>query len=77
MSTIAGTHRPLNEAAFLDIEKLLSIPLDYLVLKVLDLENYSDLLTFLPRDNRFKVAVVMLTSVQDSGKLLTDVRQIE
>ena len=35
MSTIVGTHRPLDEAAIEDIDKMLSIPLDSLVLKVL------------------------------------------
>ena len=39
MLTITGTRRTFDEAAIYDIEKLLSIPLDYLVLKVLELEN--------------------------------------
>ena len=53
MSTIEGTRKPLDEAAIDDLERLLSIPLDSLVLKVLELENYSDLLIFLPWDNCF------------------------
>ena len=48
MWTIAGTRKPLNEAAIDELEKLLSVPLDSLVLKVIELEHYSDLLTFLP-----------------------------
>ena len=77
MATSAGTRRPLDEAAIDELEKLLSIPLDSLALKVLELEHYSDLLTFLPWDNRCQVAVVMLTAVQTSGKAITDVRQVE
>ena len=77
ISTIAGTRRPLDEAAIDEIEKLLSIPLYSLLLKVLELDHYSDLLTFLPWENRCQVSVVMLTSVQASGKVLTYVRHIE
>ena len=77
MLTIAGTHRPLNEAAIDDIDNLLSIPLDYLVIKVLELEHYYGLITFLPCDNLCQVDVVMLTAVQESGKVLTDVFHIE
>ena len=77
MSAISGTRRPLNEADIDELEKLLSIPLNSLVLTVIELENYFDLLIFLPWDNHCQVAVVMLTPVQASGKVLTDVRQIE
>ena len=52
MSTIKSTCRTLDEDTIEELEKLLSIPLDSLVLKVLDLEHYSDLLTVLPWDNR-------------------------
>ena len=47
MSAIAVTRRPLDEAAIDKLEKLLSIPLDSLVLKLLEFEHYSDLITFL------------------------------
>ena len=70
MWTISGTRIPLYY-------KLLSIPLDSLVLEVIDLEHYSDLLTFLYWDNHCQLAVVMLTAVQASEKVLTYVRQIE
>ena len=56
---------------------MLSITLDDLVLKVLDIEHYSDLLTFLPWENCCQVSVVILTVVQASGKVLTNVRNIE
>ena len=77
MWTIAGTYRPLDKNDIDEFDKMLSIPLNFLVLRVLDLEHYSELLNFLPWDNRFQVAVLMLTVVQDSGKVITDVRQIE
>ena len=44
---------------------------------MLDIEHYYDLLTFLPWDNHYHVYVVMLTSVQAPGKVLTDVPQIK
>ena len=68
MLTITGTHRPIYEAAIDELEKLPPIPLDSLVLKVLELEHYSDLLTVLPWYNRCQVAAVMLMAVQASGK---------
>ena len=44
---------------------------------MLDIEHYYDLLTFLPWDNHYHVDVVILTSVQAPGKVLTDVPQIK
>ena len=76
MSTIAGTRRPLDGAAIDELKKLLFVSLDSLVIKVLELEHYSDLLIFLPWDNRCQVAVVIPTSVQASRKGLTYVCQI-
>ena len=77
MLTIEGIHKPFYDAAIYEIERLLSIPHDYLVLKVLELEHYSDLINFLPWDKRCQVAVVMLTDVQVYGKGLMDVCQID
>ena len=77
MLTVSGTHRPLYEDTIDKLEKLLSIPLDSLMLKVIELEHYSDLLTFLLWDNRYQVAVVMIIDVQTFGKVLIDFRQIE
>ena len=76
MLTIEGTNRPLYEADIYDLGQLLYIPLDSLMLKVIELEHYSYLLTFLPWDKHCQVAVIMLTAVQVSGKVLTDVRHI-
>ena len=69
--------RTLDEVAIEELEKLLSIPLDSLALRVLELEHYSNLLTFLPWDNRRQVAAVMLNAVLTSGKTLNDLDQIE
>ena len=76
MSNIVGTHRLLDEAAIGKLEKLLSVPLDSLVLKMIELDHYSDLITFLPWDNSCEVAVVIFTSIQDYGKVLIDVCHI-
>ena len=69
--------RKVDDVAVEELEKLLSIPLDSLALRVLELEHYSDLLTFLPWDNRRQVAIVMLNAVLTSGKSLSDLGQIE
>jgi len=69
--------RELDSVAVDELEKLLSIPLDSLALRVLELDHYSDLLTFLPWDNRRQVAVVMLNAVLNSGTNLTDIGQIK
>ena len=66
MWTISGTHRPLNEVAIYELQKLLYIPPYSLVLKVIELDHCSELLTFLPRENRWQVAVVMIMGVQAS-----------
>ena len=62
MLTMAGTHKPLYEAAIDELGKLLSTPLDPLLLKVIELYHYYDL-TLLPWDNYYQVAVVMITDV--------------
>eukprot|EP00560_Eucampia_antarctica_P001657 CAMPEP_0197835270 /NCGR_PEP_ID=MMETSP1437-20131217/25280_1 /TAXON_ID=49252 ORGANISM="Eucampia antarctica, Strain CCMP1452" /NCGR_SAMPLE_ID=MMETSP1437 /ASSEMBLY_ACC=CAM_ASM_001096 /LENGTH=1019 /DNA_ID=CAMNT_0043440573 /DNA_START=48 /DNA_END=3107 /DNA_ORIENTATION=+ len=68
--------KPLDSVAVDELEKLLSIPLDTLALRVLDLDHYSDLLTFLPWDNRKQVAVVLLKAVEASNTILQDLHQI-
>ena len=76
MSTVSVTHRPLDEAAINNIEKLLSVALNSLLIKEIYLEHYSYLLTLLPWDNRCWVAVVIIADVQAYRKVLTDVRHI-
>jgi len=72
-----GTPRQLDEASVNELEKLLSIPLDSLALKVLELDHYSELLTFLPWDNRRDVAMTLVRAVDTSGGTPRDVKQIE
>ena len=49
------------------LESLLSVPLDQLALKVLDLPDFSMLLAFLPWENRKVVALSMIQSVVAGG----------
>jgi vacuolar protein sorting-associated protein 35 len=57
----------LDEASITELEKLLSIPLDTLALKVLQLEHYGDLLGCLPWENRRDVGMTMLRAIVSSG----------
>jgi len=69
--------KSLDEASVTELEKLLSIPLDSLALQVLSLEQYSDLLTFLPWSNRREVAMSMLRAVDKAGATPRSVKEIE
>ena len=57
----------LDEASIAELQKLLSIPLETLALKVLELYYYSDLLACLPWENRRDVGMAMLHSIVISG----------
>ena len=67
--------------AITELEKLLSVPLDSMGLKVLGLHDFGMLLAFLPWENRRKVAVSMIKSViavgDDDEKKVKDVNQLE
>lgn len=67
----------LDDLAVCELEKLLSLPLESLSFRVLELKNYSELLAFLPWNNRKLVAVAMLNSVVSSGEMPMDLDQIE
>jgi vacuolar protein sorting-associated protein 35 len=67
----------LDEAAIDALEKLLSIPLESLALKVLELDHYSSLLMFLPWENRRHVSIIMLKALGDSGQALQDIDLIQ
>eukprot|EP00978_Attheya_sp_CCMP212_P000063 scaffold145_cov54-Attheya_sp.AAC.1 len=67
----------LDEAAIDALEKLLSIPLESLALKVLELDHYSSLLMFLPWENRRHVSIIMLKALGDSGQALHDIDLIQ
>ena len=57
----------LDEPSTKELEKLLSIPLDTLALKVLKLNHYGDLLACLQWDNRRDVGMTMLNAIVSSG----------
>jgi vacuolar protein sorting-associated protein 35 len=77
-----GAPRPqstkvFDDASIVELEKLLSIPLDSLALRVLELEQYSHLIGFLPWANRRGVAITMLKAVENTGPLPMSVADIE
>jgi len=67
----------LDEAAVQEVEALLSIPLSSLALEVLSLNQYSDMLIYLPWASRKQVAVELLRAVVAAGAPLTDVSSVE
>jgi len=67
----------LDESAIVEIEELLSIPLSSLALKVLDLDQYSELLTYLPWENRRQVATILVRSTLHSNVQLNSIEKIE
>ncbi|KAL7567971.1 hypothetical protein ACA910_019679 [Epithemia clementina (nom. ined.)] len=71
--------KALDDVAVVELEKLLSIPLESLALRVLELENYSELIVFLPWANRRAVAQTMLEAVDKAGappRNLKEIRQL-
>lgn len=58
----------MEEVAITELEKLLSVPLDQVALRVLNMPEFSLLLAFLPWQNRKKVAISMLEAVVAGGK---------
>mmetsp|Transcript_118293 Transcript_118293/g.341957 ORF Transcript_118293/g.341957 Transcript_118293/m.341957 type:complete len:1440 (+) Transcript_118293:219-4538(+) len=67
----------LDEVATMELEKLLSIPLDELALGVLKLDHYADLIGFLPWANRRQLALTMLDSVSKAGTSPESVKEID
>lgn len=65
--TKRSTELDMEEVAISELEKLLSVPLDQMALKVLELPDFSSLLAFLPWENRRKVAVSMIKAVVSGG----------
>ena len=68
--------KALDDASVVELEKLLSIPLETLALRVLELEHYSSLITFLPWANRREVAMNMLRAVENAGTTPRSVKEI-
>ncbi|KAL7513538.1 hypothetical protein ACHAXN_012011 [Cyclotella atomus] len=58
----------MEEVAITELEKLLSVPLDQVALRVLNMPEFSSLLAFLPWQNRRKVALSMLKAVISGGE---------
>lgn len=69
----------MEEVATTELEKLLSVPLDSMGLKVLDMPDFAMLLAFLPWENRGKVALSMAKSVIVGGedKRVKDAEELE
>ena len=68
---------PLDDRAIIELEKLLSLPLEELALGVLDLEHYAELLALLPWDNRKEVAVGLLKVLDTSGEAVSSASEVD
>lgn len=77
MNVPAPVMKSLDDASIVELEKLLSIPLDSLALRALELEQYSGLIGFLPWANRREVAITMLKAVENAGSTPKNVEDIE
>jgi vacuolar protein sorting-associated protein 35 len=73
----AGVIKGLDQASVVELEKLLSIPLDTLGLTVLELDHYGALISFLPRPSRREVGMNMLKAVDKLGSTPRSVKEIE
>ncbi len=68
---------PLDAECVEVIERLLTLPLASLALKVLELQHFAPLLEFLPWRNRKAVAVTLVRAVLDTRSTLTDIASIQ
>ncbi len=68
---------PIDEVAIKELETLLSLPLETMGLNILDLDQYSELLQFLPLDHRKRVALELLNVLYQSGEKMTELSEIE
>jgi vacuolar protein sorting-associated protein 35 len=77
--TTRSSEIDMESVATAALESLLSVPLDQLALTVLDLPDFSVLLSFLPWENRKVVALSMVKSVVagGDGAKVKDVAQLE
>jgi len=69
----------LDEASVMEVESLLSIPLSTLALQVLELDEYSDILAFLPWESRRQVAIELVRAVLNTrhSETLGDLPRLE
>ncbi|CAB9498405.1 protein sorting-associated protein 35 [Seminavis robusta] len=77
MAEVPGSFKPLDDVSTAELEKLLSIPLDSLAMKVLQLPDYGELLSFLPWAHRREVALKLLKAVDDAAAPPKCVKDIE
>ena len=73
----AITPIPMDEMAVKELEKLLSLPLQTMGLNILDLDQYSELLAFLPIDHRKRVGLELLSVLYSSGEKMSSLPEIE
>ena len=69
--------KQLDSVAVVELEKLLSIPLDSLALKVLQLHHFGELIAFLPWNNRRGVAIKLLEAVDQAGSPPHSIQEIQ
>ena len=67
----------LDEVSIVELQKMLSIPLDSLAMKVLQLKHYSDLIHFLAWENRRDIGMIMLRAIDTSGFAPSNVNEVE
>lgn len=75
-ASAAAAQKSLDDVSVAELEKLLSIPLESLALRVLELDNYSELIGFLPWANRRAVARTLLEAVDKEGAPPNSIREI-
>lgn len=69
--------KDIDADSALEVESLLSIPLDSLALQVLELAQYSDILQYLGWENKKQVAMELLKAVIKAGAPLTTADSVE
>jgi len=76
-ATVATMPKALDDVSVAELEKLLSIPLESLALRVLELDTYVELVGFLPWANRRAVAMSMLEAVDKAGAPPKSMKEIQ
>jgi len=74
---LSGRESSLDQSVIEQVEKLLSVPLSSLALRVLELSQFSNLLSYLPWYNRKKVARVLLKGILNNGTEISSQENIE
>lgn len=74
---LADAEIKLDHPSIVELQKMLTIPLESLALKVLELSHYSELLQLLPWGSRRDVGMTMLRSMDTSGIAPTNVSEVK